>query len=336
MKAIAPGKVILSGEHAVVYGQPAVAMAIDRSAQTTICPHAQNEIVFSLYDYQERESFKMRALREASRRVQENYRLFQQGELGIRQVLGKPVELLLFSFITLLDGLHVKVEEGLDIGLRSTIPVGCGLGSSAASVLSELRAMGHYLRVDFRPDWHMKYSMLAENLQHGHASGVDSYVSMHGGCVRFQEGHGTSVPMPSMPLFLVNTGTPETGTGECVEQVRTQFGTDRIWEDFGGVTEEAAKVFGGNDLARIQAVVRENHRLLCSIGVVPERVQQFVRDVERSGGAAKICGAGAVRGENGGMVMVVSEQPPHGLCERYGFQMTSVRGDPLGVRVVGA
>jgi len=336
VKALAPGKLILSGEHAVVYGQPAVAMAIDLNAQTTIIPQADaDDIVFSLPDLRQRESFKLRALREMKRRILTNYHLFQEGEIGIREVLVKPVELLLFSFITLLDGMHVKLEEGLDIGLTSSIPVGCGLGSSAASVLSELRAVGHYLRVDFRPDWHMKYSMLAENMQHGHASGVDSYVSMHGGCVRFQEGVGTSIPMPTVPIFVVQTGAPTSSTGECVSHVRETIGPDAaIWRDFGAVSDEVSQVAGKRDLRAMKAAVRENHRLLCEIGVVPARVAAFVQEIESMGGAAKICGAGAVLGDSAGVVMVIADEPPLQLCAKYGYTVSSVRGDPLGVRVV--
>lgn len=335
MKAVAPGKLILSGEHAVVYGRPAVAMAIDLSAQTTITPAAGSDIAFSMHNFDHRESFKMRALREMNKRIQTNYHLFLKGELGIREVLVKPVELLQFAFITLLDGLHLKIDHGVDIGLSSTIPVGCGLGSSAASVLSELRAVGHFLRVDFRPDWHYKYSLIAENMQHGYASGVDSYVSLHGGCVRFQNGEGVKIAMPSIPVFIVNTGTPETTTGECVSEVRKQFEHDSIWQDFEGVTEEIAAVIGGRNMEAIQAAVRENHKLLCNIGVVPERVQQFIRDIESAGGAAKICGAGSVSGQTGGVVMVIAEKPPIELCRRYHYPLTAVRGDPLGVRIVG-
>jgi mevalonate kinase len=335
MKAIAPGKLILSGEHAVVYGKPAVAMAIDLSAQTTITAAASPDIAFSLHNYGQHERFRIRALREMNKRIQHNYRCFLQGELGIRDVLVKPIELIQFAFITLLDGLHLKLEEGVDIGVRSTIPVGCGLGSSAASVLSELRAVGHYLRVDFRPDWHYKYSIVAENMQHGRASGVDSYVSLHGGCVRFQEGEGVKIAMPSIPVFIVNTGTPETTTGECVEDVRRKFEHDRIWGDFEGVTDEVASVIGGKDIESIQAAVRENHKLLCRIGVVPEPVRQFIREVEAGGGAAKICGAGATRGMTGGIVMVIAEKPPIELCRRHGYPLSAVRGDPLGVRIVG-
>lgn len=335
MKAIAPAKLIISGEHAVVYGRPAVAMAIDLSVQTTITTGSSNDIAFSLHSFQQRESFKMRALREINKRLQNNYRLFLEGKLGIRQVLGKPVELVLFAFITLLDGLHLKLEQGLDIGITSNIPVGCGLGSSAAAVLSELRAVGHFMRVDFRPDWHYKYSMLAENLQHGTASGVDSYVSLHGGCVRFQDGQGSSIAMPSMPIFIVNTGTPASTTGECVSEVRDRFEKSPIWDDFESVTEEISKTLSGKDNETLRHAIRENHRLLSEIGVVPERVRMFVSEIEKNGGAAKICGSGSIHGDQGGTVMVVAEKPPVELCKQFNYTLTAVRGDPLGVRIIG-
>ncbi len=337
MKAIAPGKIILSGEHAVVYGRPALAMAIDRSAQTIILPTHEDEISFSLHNYDQHEKFRMRALREFKKRAKNNYDLFLAGELSIKDVLVKPIELLQFSFITLLDGMHHKIEkgQGFNINMKSDIPIGCGLGSSAATVLSELRAIGHYLRMDFRPEWHYKYSIEAENMQHGHASGVDSYVSLHGGCVRFQDGVGEKVAMPSIPIFIVNTGTPETSTGECVSQVADKFKTSQIWDEFEEVTNRISEVIGGKDIESMQKAVRDNHRLLTKIGVVPETVQQFIKDIERTGGAAKTCGAGAVAGNTAGIVMVISEKPPIELCRRYGYELSAVRGDPLGVRIVG-
>lgn len=334
MKAIAPGKLILSGEHSVVYGKPAVAMAIDRSVTATIETAPDGQVAFEMDGVSERESFTMLALQDFKRRALNNYRLFLEGKLGIREVLHKPVDLFKFGFITVLDGLHRSLDSGVVIRLKSSIPVGSGMGSSAAAVLSELRAVGHYLRVEFRPEWAYEFSLESEKLQHGHPSGVDSYISLYGGCAAFQNGSAQSVPLPRMKMYLVETGRPEATTGECVVQVKEQFQHDLIWNDFEAVTNEVEKAVRENNSALMRSLLRENHRLLCRIGVVPQKVQQFVADVETAGGAAKICGAGSIRGQNGGVVLVLADFMPAALAEKYGYKVSPVRGDPLGTRIV--
>ena len=336
MKAIAPGKIILSGEHAVSYGRPALAMAVNRHAETVIAPEALEEIRFDLTDMKESERFTIRALRELKSRVLKNYLLFLDGQLGIREVLRKPVELFEFAFINLLDGLHLKIEEkGLNIKLHSTIPIGCGMGSSAATILCVLRAIGHYFRVDFRPDWYLTYSIEAEKLQHGQSSGVDPYISLHGGCARFQSGQAEQLALPRTPMHLVQTGMPLTTTGECVSHVRACIGEKAaLWNDFEAVTRAMETALSVNDARDIRRAARENHQLLTRLGVVPDRVQNFIREIEAQGAAAKICGAGAVAGESAGMVLVFADREPADLCRKYGYQTMTVHGDPLGVRMV--
>jgi len=334
MKAVSPGKLILSGEHSVVYGKPAVAMAIDRSVTATIEESSDGQISFDLPDISEHDSFTLLALQDFKRRAANNYHLFLDGQLGIRDVLHKPIDLFKFGFITLLDGLHRSLDSGIVIKLKSNLPLGSGMGSSAASVLSELRALGHYLRVDFKPEWYYEFSMEAEKLQHGHPSGVDSYISLHGGCATFENGEAKSVPLPRMQMYLVETGTPEATTGECVMQVKEQFENDMIWNDFEDVTREVETAVRENNDALMRSLLRENHRLLCRIGVVPEKVQKFVGDVEAAGGAAKVCGAGSVRGKNGGVVLVLADFMPTALADKYGYKISPVRGDPLGTRIV--
>lgn len=333
MKAIAPGKLILSGEHAVVYGRPALAMAIDRFAESVVTAGPADEFAFDMPDLKESERFTLRALRDMKARVARSYDLFLSGQIGIRNVLYKPVELFEYAFIALLDGLHLKAD-GLNIQTQSNIPVGCGLGSSAASVLSLLRGVGHYFRVEFRPDWYLKYSLEVERLQHGHPSGVDSYISLHGGCALFQQGNATPVPLPRDTMYLVNTGTPGATTGECVVEVRRRFERDQIWNDFEAVTRALADAIQRNDTEGVRQCIRENHRLLIRIGVVPPRVQKFIADVEAIGGAAKICGAGSVTGDAAGIVLASCEIPPREICQNYGYTLIPVRGDPLGTRIV--
>jgi mevalonate kinase len=334
MKAVAPGKLILSGEHAVVYGKPAIAMAIDRSAVFELTPQAGDEITFDLPGIENNESFTLLALGDLKRRVEKKYREFLQGQIGIRDVLAMPADLFRFAFINSLDGLHRKLDSGLCLKLRSSIPVGCGMGSSAATVLSEIRALGHYLRVDFKPDWYYEYSLEAEKLQHGKPSGVDSYISLHGGCASFKEGVATSMSLPRMKMFMVQTGIPESTTGESVMEVERNFRNSEIWSEFEAVTSCFEDAIKANDDQKIRWLVRENNRLLAAIGVVPTRVQQFIAEIEQWGGSAKICGAGSVRGNKGGVVLVFADCPPSDLCAKYGYTVSPVRGDPLGTRMV--
>lgn len=334
MKAIAPGKLILSGEHAVVYGRPALVMAIDRSAVVEIQPIAGHEVNFDLPDVAETGSFTERALRDFRKRIQWNYREFLDGRMGIRDVIRKPIDLFGYAFIMVLDGMHLKLDQGLGIRLRSNIPVGCGMGSSAATVLSMIRAAGHYFRVEFRPDWYYRFSLEAENLQHGHASGVDSYISLNGGCARFREGQAERLPLPRGTHQLVDTGRPTTGTGETVEAVRLNWANDPIWSDFEAVTQLMTEAVRNNNREQLAEAVRANHRLLDQIGVVPEKVGAFIREVEAAGGAAKVCGAGASSGDAAGIVYVASEHSVEDLAKRYGYQRMTVRGEPLGVRIV--
>ena len=135
-------------------------------------------------------------------------------------------------------------------------------------------------------------------------------------------------------MYLVQTGTPQTTTGECVSRVREQHANSPIWNDFEAVTNAMENALVTNNRRDIRDAVRENHQLLTRIGVVPEKVQSFIRDVEAAGFAAKVCGAGAVAGDAGGMVLVFAARPPTALCKTYGFEALTIHGDPLGVRLV--
>ena len=333
MKAVAPGKIIISGEHSVVYGAPAIGMAIDRNAVFELEQQRSNEISFDLPD-STTTSFTLMALRDFKNRLERKYQQFQRGDIGISYVLSAPADLFKFAFIHALDGLHRSLDSGLVMKLRSTIPMGCGMGSSAATVLSELRALGHYLRVDFKPDWYYEYSLEVERLQHGYPSGIDSHISLHGGCSYFKEGIGYKIPMPSLEMFLVETGVPESTTGVCVEKVRNDFADSSIWTEFEYITENIKVSLHNNDQDQLRDNIRANHQLLKRIGVVPIQVSQFISEIESLGGAAKICGSGSVEGDAAGVVLVLADEMPSEICNKFGFKVSPLRGDPLGTRLV--
>ena len=164
-------------------------MAIDRSAVFELTAQKSRQISFDLAEGQS-QSYTLLTLRDLKKRVERKYDQFLNGDIGISYVLAAPADLFRFAFIHALDSLHRSLDSGVIMKLRSTIPIGCGLGSSAATVLSELRALGHYLRVDFKPEWYYEYSLEVEKFQHGYPSGIDSFTSLNGGCAYFKNGEG--------------------------------------------------------------------------------------------------------------------------------------------------
>lgn len=332
--AQAPAKIILTGEHSVLYGQPALVTAVNRFAYAEIAPGASSDIQLTLADLKERASSTIRALRILRERLLESYRLCLKGQLSIREVLQKPQELFQFALISLIDTFQMELQKGFHIKLHSDIPIGCGMGSSAATLVSVIRALSSFLGLEIKQEWLHKLSMEAERLQHGYSSGVDSYVSLNGGCVRFQQGKAEPIKIDNLSLYIVNTGKPITSTGECVMHVASHFKESSIWQEFGALAHELEQALIHNKLISLKTLIKENHRLLVQIGVVPDKVQAFIHEIESSGGAAKICGAGAVAGTSCGVLLTLTDSPPHALAAKYGYSIIEAEGESLGARIM--
>lgn len=336
MKVYAPGKLILSGEHAVVHGQPALAMAVNRYVTATLMPQLLPLISFDLSDLSYEHGVTLTALNRLKSRIKHNYQRFVRGDFKIRDVLQKPVELAQFAFTLFLETLNVKLTHGVKIRLQSDIPIGCGMGSSAATILSVVHALAHHLQITPAPDIFFRLGLEAENMQHGYSSGLDLQVSLQGGCILIKNGELQSRAVSTLPLYLINTGIPRTTTGECVSHTTTFFKKSSIGNDFAAVTLALDEALQADHLAQAQMAIQANHQLLCQIEVVPLRVQQFIKEIETQHiGAAKICGAGAVAGEQAGIVLVMTDQlvALTQLCARYHYTILPVTGESRGVYV---
>ncbi len=335
MKVFAPGKLILSGEHAVVYGKPALAMAVNRYACAHVLDYGASFVSLDFSNLSYKHNITFDALDHLKNSIKNKYDHFKQGHFSIREVLQKPFELAQFALGLSLEMLNIKLSQGMQIHLSSSIPMGCGMGSSAATILSMIHAMAHHAGVDIPSKKIYELGLQAENMQHGTASGLDLYVSLYGGCCYVKDNIISKKAMPTIPLFLVNTGIPQTSTGECVMSVAHHFKQSSIGDDFAAVTESMVAALHHHALAEFKSAIAANHDLLNKIGVVPEQVQAFIQEVRVLGGAAKICGAGAVSGSAAGVVMVVIENECllTSLCQKYNYEVLPVHGEARGVYV---
>ena len=333
MKAIAPAKVILSGEHAIVHGHPALAIAVNRYVTATLTAEHRPQIAFDLANLAHRSRFSLSRLRKLKDKIKRKYHRFLAGDFTIREVLQKPFELAQFALSLVTESVHHDMTQGMKVHLQSNIPVGCGMGSSAATIVSVLSAMASFLRIPLSSEALLQLALEAENMQHGHSSGLDLHVSLQGGCLYARDKLFLSRELPPMTLSLVNTGAPASTTGECVTQVAPYFMTSKIGDDFATVTNAMDQALQEQNWQTVRDAVKENHRLLTVIGAVPEKVQHFIAEVEQYGGAAKICGAGAVHGEQAGMVWVNLEDTTalSTLATRYGYSLLALQGEPRGV-----
>jgi len=293
-RARAPGKIILAGEHAVVHGCPALVTAVQRHATVRVRVNGER--------------------RDPRRAIDERYTAYLDGSAEITEVINEPMDLAYYAAAE-------AGPDGVGIEIQSDIPIGAGMGSSAAVLLATIRAANPELTSD-------EIAIIAkraEDRQHGHSSGVDIRVCQHGGTWRVRGGSGPDdsgraeqIEPLLYELQLVHTGQPSSSTGECVTEVGRNFpASDPIWQNFRECVECLEDEF-------FPDVVNEVQALLERIGVVPGPVADFAADVRALGLAGKVCGAGAVHGSAAGMFLVTGGELPADLLERYDYQQFSV------------
>lgn len=332
--AIAPAKFILSGEHAVVYGKPAIAVAINRYAKSKVYAVLNRKVIVKLLDFHRTCEIDLKDLVGIQNELRGQ--LSGEGKQDIWLNFSQdPTGFFLYGCSIFLKRYIPDAAEGFMLEIQADFPKGSGLGSSAATMASALCALSAFFDVPFTPDMAFPLVYQAEMLLHHKSSGLDPYTVLHGGCVFFKDGAGVLAPWLDEPFYLVQTGIPQASTGECVSWVKRHFETDKsIWNAFETVTLSVKSAIESKNRLDLWDAIRKNQKCLDFIGVVPEKVKRFIEEIESLGGAAKISGAGSVRGDAGGIVLVLSDVDIGDLCKRYGYEPFCVQKEPHGTRVV--
>ena len=314
-RARAPGKIILSGEHAVVYGAPAIVCAIRRYTTVGFAPlHRSRTIRTALTGISAGKHYRTAALQRLKDKLDQRFEQYSRGERAVQNILRRPDDLVIYSLATLfqhlpLPGFSENRHLPVPGRLSSELPLGAGMGSSAAAIAATLVLYENLLGRPMSDQQRFERVRFCERLQHGKGSAIDAAATVYGGLQTLQDGSPTPLAAPlGAGWYWILSGIPVVSTGECVAHVRQQHGHDSaLWQQFAATTAALQNALTAT--ADPRPALRENHRLLAHIGVVPAPAATLIRDIEAAGGAAKISGAGAHRGDGGGIILAYHPDP---------------------------
>jgi mevalonate kinase len=277
--ATAPGKIILFGEHAVVYGRPAIAAPVTQ--------------------------VRVRATVQAAPRQAADTLYIKAAEVGLDAELSEmdskhPIATVVRLLLEKLNIDHIPAGK---LKISSTIPVAAGLGSGAAVSVAVLRALSAYLGHPLEDDAVSALAYEVEKLHHGTPSGIDNTVVTYAKAVYFVRGKPIKAISVGRPFTIVigDTGIASP-TAVSVGDVREAWHKNpKVYEDYfeavGSLVDSARQMIEIGLLEPLGPLMDANHGLLRKIGVSCAELDHLVK-VAREAGAwgAKLSGGG--RGGN--------------------------------------
>jgi mevalonate kinase len=284
--ARAHGKLILLGEHAVVYGVPAIAVGISAGVTAEA------------------------ALAESSS--------LSLGELRATAADDSELGRAFSALLRALSAPPVRVEVTLGM------PVGSGLGASAAIGVAIAKSVLECLYPhEAGPPLEGRVLEAAgawENVFHGSASGIDAAAALHGGCLWFRKGEGVSpIPLGAELSLCVALAGPPASTRLMVESVaklrarRTEL-VDKSLDGIRSLVENARLAIAAGDVHSLGKLMDLNQMILSGLFVSTDEIESAC-EAARSAGAlgAKLTGAGG-----GGAVVALVEDDPEPVLAAFG------------------
>lgn len=335
------------GEHAAVYGQPALVAAVDPRAHVEVAIAAEGlevdllDLGKTLHTTWE----KARAEAERSRRAWQEYVAEPSPSRFAEVGSGSPESLALLSLGELATELEDRYLPPLRMQVRSNLPIGSGFGSSAAIAVAMIGAIQAAVSGEFGFDAIDAMALEVERRQHGLPSGVDHKTVLYGGVVMAVRDSAGGLEISRLKqtspileqLQVYQTGRPSETTGEVVATVRRRRDEDRdrldrLFERMGQDVLSYRDVLVGDQdgTETVCELIRDYQRCLEELDVVPSQVRETIREVEARGGSAKISGAGTLTGHSAGCLQVFwPEGPPAELPA--GFRDYQLQPVVLGV-----
>ena len=231
-----PGKIHLLGEHSSVHGKPALLTAIDKLCKITLEPQTSSSITLTLREFSETITVKLNdvlSLTEKANKVWKKFSKTNDTKL-LKSIIQKSSDYLIIIIGEALRYYKVtKLKFGFKLTIDSDIPVGAGLGSSAACAIGIAAAVTLFLGKTFEKHVINEIAYCAEQKMHGFPSGGDTAAVCFGGLVWYRkESAELKIIQPvafqiskeiTKNFLLIDTGKPDETTGELVSKVKHLF-----------------------------------------------------------------------------------------------------------------
>jgi mevalonate kinase len=268
------GKLILMGEHSVVYGHKAIAIPFRALHVTTYVEKSEEWwIVSDLYE----------------------------GSLEKANLALKPIK-------DLLDLLKKDLSlKPIKVTIKSTLPIGSGLGSSAAVATSLVKAVFAYLKQRISQKDLFNYVQFSERIAHGVSSGIDPLITTTSKGYIFSKDGEKEKLSPLKKGFLVVGYSKEVGdTKVAVQRVKEHMkdpnGETRV-ESLGRLTKEFYKAYGKADLKKMGNLMNQAQKDLEQLSLSTPILDKMTNESRVLGAlGAKLTGAGL-----GGCVLALVE-----------------------------
>jgi mevalonate kinase (EC 2.7.1.36) len=285
IRVFAPGVVKLFGEHAVVYGKPAIAVAVDKGVEVS-CERGDRTVVRTGKAYVDIE--------------------YERGT-GATHARGHE------AFLSYVASALRRAEEAFGrltavFEIRGDFPPSVGAATSASVSVGLLKAYSACLGVDVGATELAKLAHGVELEVQGAASPMDTAVSAIGGMLRIEPNPFSYRSIDSAVGEFVLAILPRRGsTKEIVADVRAlrsrRRSVDAVIEAIGRVVDEAEGCLASNDLACVGELMEINNWLLGALGVVGHEVVAMLRYLKPYIFGGKISGAG-----RGGVVVLLPKR----------------------------
>jgi hydroxymethylglutaryl-CoA reductase len=280
-RSFANGKIILLGEHAVVYGRHAIAAPIPLAVEARVLAASEGvRVLVPRWGVEQR-----------IRPVDEH----PQGVAGILAMLLKELAL---------DG------EAIDIEVFPHLPRAMGLGGSAALAVAIVRALDAHFALRLSAERINALAFECEKAAHGTPSGIDNTVATYGQILLYNNADGprfstltTGAPLP----LVIGISGKESLTANNVAQVRNAWQRqparyDGLFDEIDRLTLAAAEAIKSGDLAELGELMNLNHGLLNALQLSTPQLEEMIHIARRNGAVgAKLTGGGG-----GGSIIALS------------------------------